>query len=401
MAERTASRSRPDAPTRRRTPDMVGTLPVAAVTAALWAAGVGLIVIGVLVTVSWAISGRGDDGLSTPISATGVFWLAAHHAPVETAVTTVTLLPLGLFALVATLLYRAGRWAVRITATTSVADAALLVVAATATYSALAFLVAQASSIAGAQVAPLAALGWSALVSAGALSAGVVRGGALAGSLRDRLPVSLHRAALAAAMSGALIGVGVCLVAIAAVVGRWSTVAGLSHQLAPGLGDAVGLFLVSLAYLPNLLVWALSYVAGPGFAIGGGASVDPFSAAGGLLPGVPLLGAIPLDAPVAAPALLLLPVLAGALSTVVLRRRMSLPLAEEMAAVLTGAALVGAASVVLCALAGGSLGSARLVGLGPPALLTGIALAALVAAGGALASLVPRLMPHVWVHEQH
>jgi hypothetical protein len=314
-------------------------------------------------------------------------------------VATVTLLPLGLLAIPVTILVLAGRWAMRITSARTTPDVVLLVVAATATYSGIAFLVAQAASIAGAQVAPLAALGAVAVVSACALSAGVLCEGALGPGARDRLPSVARDAGLAAAVSGAALGVAVGLLALVALATRWSTVTGLSHQVAPGAGDEVGLFLVSLAYLPNLLVWALSYLAGPGFAIGAGASVDPFSAAGGLLPGVPLFGAIPLDAPAAAPGLLLVPVVAGMVSTIVLRRRRSLTLTDELAAILGGAALVAVVTAVLCALSGGSLGSTRLVALGPAPWPTGLALAGLVAAGGVLASLVPRVIPHVWVHE--
>lgn len=399
MLERPSSRPQPQATRRRGGPDIVGTLPVAAVTAALWAAVVGLVSVGALVTLSWAVSGRGDDGVSTPVQATGVFWLAAHHAPVATATTTVTLLPLGLLALPVVLLYLAGRWAVRVTSTTTVPDTVLLVVTATATYAALALLVAEAAAVGDAQVPPLAALGWTGLVAGASLTAGAVRGGGLHEVLLDRVPAPARHAATAAATTGAALGVVVGVVGVVALVARWSTVAGLTHQVAAGVGDAVGLLLVSLVYLPNLLVWVLSYVAGPGFAIGGGASADPFSAAGGLLPGVPLLGAIPPDAPAAAPLLLLLPVVAGALGTVVLRRRTSLVLVDEVVAVLGGAALVGVVAALLCALAGGSLGSARLAELGPRPLLAGLALAGLVAAGGMLASLVPRVLPHVWVSE--
>jgi len=388
-------------PPRRTRPDVVGTRPVAAVTAALWAAAVGLVTLGVVVTIVWAVSARGGDGLITPITATGVVWLAAHHAPIDTPSAAVTLLPLLLLALPLLLLQRAGRWAARVSATTDSADAGLIVVAGTAAYATVAFLVAQGSSLGGATVSPTAALLWSVVVSAIGLTAGVIDGAGLLSSIRERTPQLLRAAALVAAGSGAALAVVVGTLASVALAARWSTVTGLSHQLAPSAGDAVGVLLVSLAYLPNLLVWTLSYVVGPGFGVGGGATVDPFYAAGGLLPGMPVLGAVPTDAPAAGPLLLLLPVVAGIVGSLVLRRRMHLVLVREVAAVLGGAALLGVATALLAAVSSGSLGDGRLVGLGPSPLAAGAAASGLVAAGAVLWTLVVRITPTIWVTGEH
>ena len=388
-------------PPRRTRKDVVGTLPVAAVTAALWAAAVGLVALGVVVTIVWAVSARGGDGLITPIAATGVVWLAAHHAPVDTPSAVVTLLPLLLLALPLVLLQRAGRWAARVSATTDSADAGLIVVAGTATYATVAFLVAQGSSLGGATVSPMSALVWSVLVGAVGLTAGVIDGAGLVPSLLERAPELLRASALVAAGSGAALAVAVGTLAGVALAARWSTVVAMSHQLAPSAGDAAGVLLVSLAYLPNLLVWTLSYVVGPGFGVGGGATVDPFYAAGGLLPGVPVLGAVPTDAPAAGPLLLLLPVAAGSVGAMVLRRRMHLGLMREVAAVLGGAALLGVATALLAALSHGSLGDGRLVGLGPAPLVTGAAAFGLVAAGAVLWTLVVRITPTIWVTGEH
>jgi hypothetical protein len=397
MLERPASPGpRAEPPRGRRSGTLVGTLPVAAVTAAVWAAGVGLLVVGAVVTLVWAVSARGDDGISTPAQAAGVVWLAAHHAPVETATATVTLLPVVLLALVLLLLVRAGRWAARITLTSTLPDVVLLVVAGTATYSCIAVLVAEVSDIAGAQVPPLPAVCWAALVSVVGLGTGVVRESGLAAGLLDRLPVQVRAAGPVALATAAVLAVAVGVLAVVAVAMHWSTITAMSHQLAPSAGDAVGLVLVQLLYLPNLLVWVLGYLAGPGFAVGGGATVDPFSATGALLPGVPVLGAIPLDAPAAAPFLLLVPVLAGIVGTVVLRRRHEWHVRDESLVVLTSAALVGLGTAVLCLLAAGSLGDARLADLGPTAWSTALAVSGLVAAGGLLTTFGAHLRPLVW-----
>lgn len=395
--------ARPQPRPRRSGSDLLATLPVAAVAAAVWAAGVGLLLVAALVTLSWAVTGRGDDGIATPAQASGVVWLAGHHAPVGTVLgadpgPSVTLLPLLVLGVLAALLVAAGRWAVRISPVRSYGDLALLVVLASVVYAAIGVLVATFSSLAGATVAePSAALATGLLAVIG-IGSGAVAGSETGRELIGSLPIVVRRGALAGLASGASLVALSSLAALGALAAHWSQVRAMTHQVAPGVGDLLGLTLTSLAYLPNLLVWALAYVCGPGFGVGSGATVDPFSSSGGLLPVVPVLGAIPSPAPALAPLLLLLPVLAGAVGAVVLRRRhRDLPPLDESLALLVGALGVGVVVEVLAALSGGSLGDGRLVDLGPHAFVTGLAAGGLVAAGALLFALGSRLMPTVWV----
>ena len=392
-----------EAPQQRRSlrtrADVVATRPVAAVTAALWAAGVGLLVLGVMLSLAWAVSSRGEDGLTTPLRAAGTLWLVAHHAPVATGTATITLLPLLLLVLPLVLLAKAGRWAARITSTTTVPDSLLVVLTGTATYVFVAFLVSDVAGIGDAVSPQVPVLLWSAAVAIVGLGYGVAQGAGLVGALRAKLPVIVRRALLAAAASGSALVALVGIVAVAAIALRWSTITGLAQGIAPGPWDAVGLFLLSLAYLPNLLVWTLAYVAGPGFSVGASVDVGPFSPGSGILPGAPLLGAIPAEPPAAAPLLLLIPVLAGAIGVVVLRRRGRLTLVDELIVDLGSALLVGLAAGLLSWLASGSLGSARLAGLGPDPLPVALATAGLVAAGALLVTLLAHALPRIWVRE--
>ncbi|MGD9955385.1 MAG: DUF6350 family protein [Candidatus Nanopelagicales bacterium] len=397
-AESEAAAPRARRPLRTRA-DVVATRPVAAVIAALWAAGVGLLVIGVVLSLAWAVSSRGDDGLTTPLRATGTLWLVAHHAPVTAGAVTITLLPLLLMALPLVLLARAGRWAARITSTTTVPDAAIVVVTGAATYVVAAFLVSDVSGVGDAVSPAVPVIAWSAVLAVLGLGYGVAEGAGLLPRLHDALPVLVRRALVAAAAAGSALVALVGIVATAAIVLRWSTVTGLAHGVAPAASDAVGLFLLSLVYLPNLLVWTLSYVAGPGFSVGAGVDVGPFSPGSGLLPGAPLLGAIPADPPAAAPLLLLLPVLAGAIGALVVRRRGSLTLVDEALVVLGASLLVGVGAGLLSWLASGSLGAARLAGLGPAAVPVALATTGLVLAGALLVTLLAHALPRIWVRE--
>lgn len=393
MLERPVTGGAPKKPRERA--DVVATLPVAAITAALWAAGVGLVVIGVLTSVAWAVSSRGADGISTPLRASGTIWLAAHHVPVETPAGPVTLLPLLLLALPVVLLVRAGRWAARITSLSGRNDAALVVVAGTAVYAFVGFLVAEVAGIADATSSPQTALLCCGAVALLSLSAGVLVGSGMHRSLIARLPLLVRRGAVAAATTGAALVAAAGLTLLVALALRFHTVSSLGREAAPGVLDAAALLLVSLAYLPNLLLWALAYAAGPGFAIGGGAVVDPFSVSGGLLPGVPVLGAIPQDPPPGAPLLLLLPVLAGMAGAAALRRRGRLDIVDEAVVLLGSSAVVGVVVGVLCWLSAGALGSGRLADVGPDGLVVGLAVAGLTVAGGLLWSLGAHLLPHL------
>lgn len=402
--ERPAARPEPRRPRPRRSgSDLLATLPVAAVTAAAWAAGVGLLLVAALVTVSWAVTGRGDDGIASPVQAAGVVWLAGHHAPVDTVVAgapgpAVTLLPLLVLALLLGLLVLAGRWAVRIAPVRSYGDVALLVGLGSAAYAAIGVLVAQFGSLGGATVAWTPAALATGLLAVVGLGSGVLAFGDLGRGLVADLPAVVRRGALAGAAAGSALVAFAGLAALGALAAHWSQVRAMTHQVAPGAGDLLGLTLTTLAYLPNLLVWALSYVCGPGFAVGDGTLIDPFSATGGLLPAIPVLAAIPSPAPTLGPLLLLLPVLAGVVGAVVLRRRHpDLATLDETFALLAGALGVGIVVEVLSALSGGSLGGARLADLGPPPFVTGLAAGALVGAGALLYAFGARLMPTVWV----
>ena len=77
---------------------------------------------------------------------------------------------------------------------------------------------------------------------------------------------------------------------------RWLAHAGQVSQLSRMVGGGVsGIPLLVLGVLcaPNAVIAAVSFLAGPGFAVGTGTSVTAFSASRGTLPAFPILGAVP------------------------------------------------------------------------------------------------------------
>ncbi|GAA4190222.1 hypothetical protein GCM10022288_19150 [Gryllotalpicola kribbensis] len=152
----------------------------------------------------------------------------------------------------------------------------------------------------------------------------------------------------------------------------------LYEALQTGYLGGVTLTLAQLAFLPNAVLWAMSWLIGPGFALGGGAAVAPGSALTSSLPGVPLLAIVPAHSPAAAFVAVAIPVLAGVASgflTHRVLRKGTPPLDTPLDLVLVGAgtAVLGGAMLALLAWwSGGTLAPGALAHLGPSAWKTGV-----------------------------
>ncbi|WP_428834773.1 cell division protein PerM [Nonomuraea roseola] len=367
-------------------------LPVSGMLAAAATLGVGLAVLITLTLVGWIAAPRGALGTGLP----GVFrtaaqiWLAAHHAGFSWPGGQLGLLPLGLMVLPAVLLYRAARWMARD------ADLRLRLPArlpknspkeqANARRRAQLVLVAQAGISLAAPYALLAGL--IALVARNEITqpfigeallshfvlaflAGVLATARTIGSWRSMLrllPERVRAVTVGTAVAVALLLVAGLLLVLVAVVVNFGQVRELTDGLAPGFVGGLLLLLVQGLYLLNAVIWGMSYIAGPGFAVGTGTLVAPTGVQLGYVPTLPLLGALPDSGPVPAlmMAVIALPFAAGAAAGVVVVRIAPSPSYE--AAPLWGfvtGVTTGLAAGLLAALSGGPIGGARLAAVGP------------------------------------
>ncbi len=312
------------------------------------------------------------------------FWLAAHGTGAAIGDRTITLIPLGLTAAQILVARSLASWVLRHHAGPVGVDgegrARMLRTAATfvAGYTLVVALAALASG--SSARLPQAVLGGVLVAAIGMLWA-LARLGSLA---PVTLPGWLRR--LPRAILAGLLG----LAAVAAVALIVGVVLGLERidRIDAAVGfDPVGAGLwlvVMLAYLPNLLAWAASFVLGAGFAVGVGSIVSPGLTQAGLLPAIPVLGAIPPNGPgsALAHAWLVAGVLGGVLAGLLQvrgeRERALLPRLARAAAAGLGAAVV---LLVVAVLSGGALGPGRLSFLGPRLLdLTWLATVPLVLA---------------------
>jgi hypothetical protein len=183
-------------------------------------------------------------------------------------------------------------------------------------------------------------------------------------------------AALRVAASAVAMTVLAAAILLAVLIAAgYARIVTLYENLHTELLGGITLTLAQLALLPDLVIWGVSWLVGPGFALGTGSSVSPLSTSVGPLPAVPVLGALPDGAFSWGFLGLIVPVVAGFLGGAFSR----LEGASTVRRVATGVGAGVVAGVLIGLLAwfaAGSAGPGRLVDLGPDPVLVG-ALAAL------------------------
>ncbi|GAA4177309.1 cell division protein PerM [Gryllotalpicola koreensis] len=229
------------------------------------------------------------------------------------------------------------------------------------------------------------------LVAGATFGAGVVLGIGLDWAAeRDHVPPALARlfgvetrAAIAASLRAATAAVALLVAASAVLVAlllftHFGKAVSLYEALQAGYLGGVTLTLAQLAFLPNAVLWAMSWLIGPGFALGGGAAIAPGSGLSTSLPGVPLFAIIPAHSPAIAFVAIVIPVLAGAVSGFLTHRTLtrSTPPFDtpvDLALVAVGSAVAGGLMLALLAWwSGGTLAPGALANLGPSAWKTGV-----------------------------
>lgn len=377
------------------------TIALLAALEAVIAVAIGLGLALVPLTILWATQG----GLSTDWT---VFWRAASDVwllghgvdltlqlpaafvaalalPGADAAFTVSIALLGFAVLTIILGVGAGRRAAHST------DPLLAGVIVVGVFWALAAFVGASAGHAVAQVAQPSAVVLPGLIYASSVIIGLsISGRAVLGTLGRNLRTSfvqwsreMHPAVLptiAAGLRGgtiaaaAVIGVAGLLLTASMLI-NYATMIGLYESLQAGVLGGIVLTVLQLALLPNAVIWAASWVVGPGFAIGVGTSVSPGATVLGPVPGLPLFATLPDGQASMGFLVLLVPILAGFAVGVMLRQRM--PQATPSALTLLGhgiAAGIGAGLIlgVLAWFSAGAGGPGRLQQLGPDPLMVGL-----------------------------
>jgi hypothetical protein len=367
--------------------------------------GVGWVVLAGLTTAlaisvtAWFAADGGSFGLSIRIGA--LAWLVAHGSGVHADGVDVTAVPVGGVLLAGLLLYRAGRWAGATSAVDSLRDVGVGVLVMAGTYGASGTVVAALAhrSSGYVDIWRAAAVLASCAVVFGGL--GLLRGSDLTEDLLGIFPDQVRTVA-AGASAGFLSMVVASAVAFAVAMGaHLSSAMTIADGLDSGVVGGTILTLIGLSLVPNAVLCAGAFMAGPGFVLGTGTIVSSAGVHLGPLPAFPILAATPRSGGAWwQEALVAAPLLSGAVAGIVVLRRPHTPsyLLIAVRAAAAGAA-GGLAFGAACLLATGAVGPGRMAEVGPDVLgitlvcgVAGLLSAPLVAVASAWGSEVADVM---------
>lgn len=309
-------------------------------------------------------------------------WLAAHQVPLLIGGHELGALPLlptiGAVALVA----RTAAGAADRLAATAPRQAVQVVAAIATAHGIFGLVLALSGSGRPVTADPLAGLCYPVLIAALAATLGVARRCGLIELAREHIDAAAARALRAGVLAVAALLTAGALVVLLGMVTSVGTARTLFADNAAGLGNGLGAFLLSAGYLPNAVIAGTSFVAGPGFSLGE-VAFAPLHFAGGAVPGLPLLAALPEKPAMWWPVLFALPLGVGVLVGVVILRDAAEDPMVRLRAVGIAAVVVAVSFAALAGSAGGRLGSGPFDPLDLRAAALSLALVAWIAVPGA------------------
>lgn len=332
-----------------------------------------------------------------PVAVATGLWLLGHGVPLTASGVSITFVPLGIGALALFTCYASAKRSARATW--------VWWAAATVTYTVGTTAAALLAGTAGGWAVLLAPLGGALLGGAGFGAGLLVRPEAPrmseVGERAERLAPALVPAVLRLGARGGLVATALLVGAAGIVVAAWAvagraTSSDIVTALAPGWAGGIVLAIAQLAILPDLVLWAVGWLAGPGFAVGTGTRFSVFEVESGPLPALPLLGALP-GPDWANPVTAWVPVAVvacGVVAGLFVWRRLDPDLVRWSDVAWSLCGVAGAAGVVVGVLqwiAGGSAGPGRLADVGADPLLTGALVAAEVGGGAGAVIIGSRL----------
>jgi hypothetical protein len=368
--------------------------PVAAIGGGIVAALAGVLLISGVVLIGWLTA------ISLPVPAVlafaGQVWLLAHGGVLLADGVRITLIPLGLTLALVGLAASISSFALRQANLAQVDQVEPRQLARRVVLTAGQF-----------------ALGYSLTALVVATAAGVPLTPALPGVLTVSIGSGLLGAGwqagyrwvgpswLRAGVRGGLAGIFALvlvssLVLVAALVQGEARMAALEKALGLDAGGVVVWGAVMLLYLPDLLAWVAAWVLGAGFTLGDGSLVAPWVTQLGLLPAVPVFGALPAEGTGGLQAWLLLGVLVALFAGGVAARWHRGDPSRAIGAGAVAGVVTAAVFLAWALVSRGALGVVRFAQVGPrwPEVLIGVGILVLGAALGAIATwLIDKRLP--------
>lgn len=358
----------------------------------------GLLTCAAVAVIGWL--GATFGGASGAVRAGAAVWLVAHKSAVTIGSSTlgagrISVAPLGLTLFFAWCLYRGGKSAARSSAADRSRDLISLAGMFALIYGLGGLVVALLTADGALKASPLSAFLGAFSLALLAGTAGILVESGAGADFADATPAGL-RHVVPAAMAAVLTVIALASVLYAVLLAiHFSRITGMLELLDAGVIGSVVLFAICLMLVPNVVLYVVAFLAGPGFQLGTGTTIAPTGVAVGNLPAFPLLAAVPADGSTPSYLLVLtavVPLLAGAVAGLVVIRR---GLAERDADALgwdafalrgaIAALLAGIIVFVLLTMSGGSAGPGRMSVVGVPGALPA---AGVLAAGMAIGAAV-------------
>lgn len=368
---------------------------------AVWA--LLLVFVAIVITPS-AVVGA-EQGLDLSSAVNNYLWaiLALHSVTPQIGAATITLMPWGLTVIAAMVLFVVGRnLSRRVTGVLAQVLAGFIFVGL---YTGSLTAAAAITQTVGLSFDPIRTFVTVGLVSTVSVAIGMVTGGyptlfrpgrKLSGSKPSGPKLSgpeLLVFMLTRALAATFVVLGVAsFILLFAFLASFSEVLQLFNDLNPGVSGFLALTVLSLGYLPVIVVWTLAYLVGAGVTIGPDVMVSPFIAvtAPTQLPPFPPLAVLPETSGALSWLLPSIIIVVG----VVVGLNISRQLSNENALMrmVIGFAVASIAAMLVFVLAvwsSGNLGDVRLVGLGADPRLTGSLVWILLSIGLTPAALIP------------
>ncbi|MCK0439686.1 DUF6350 family protein [Gordonia alkaliphila] len=348
------------------------------------------VVLALVLTVTKLLAGGAFGGLSSQSAAA---WLAVNQVPLTVGGVTVGVLPmLPTMVLIAAVAMGTARACREVDSLQEVATIAGAALAGPLVWTALALAVVADGAAVSAlgQPAPLPAFAFTLLVQGIGVAIGTTRRCVQPLLAMYEFPVADRVGGRAGLLAFAgLLGGGLALVVIAGLV-KWDRIGEL---IATGnsFDGYLGLILLSILYLPNVVVGALGVAVGASVQVGT-ATIDAISVHPGAVPPLPILGLLPESSmgPLGA-FVFVVPVAVGVAVGWYCR---SYDIAKHLRAVGVAAATCAALVVLACGMSGGAVGELGRVGVSAP--LAGVYTFAWIAILGAVTAGVHRVAPASW-----
>lgn len=381
------------------------------------AAGVA-VVIGYIVTLgfiiaTWLFAAHGSESTLQVLRAAGTAWQVLHLVPIVIGATTIGVLPWGFLVVPVLILWKATHWALKSSTPKTAIEFVRVAISISIVYSACASIVGLISSTADLQTELISTFLHSLVLAFTVTAVCVITFAPSRTILTDRLPKIFVDGIRPALVAFGLLFVAGSLVTSVSLVLNWTQLRAVTTLMAPGFIDGFFMTLLEVGYLPTVIIWAMSYLLGPGIMLGGGV-VSAQTANPGALPAFPLLSILPSESAALASYLIVIPILIGVIMNFLVPRERwsaqgdSIPVAlsfvvrwRELVTLLVSVGLLSLLVWLVASVSSGSLGTGSLRFIGPVPSQVAFAAISVCGVSALLSLLLPRIVMSLLHHRSN